>query len=205
MLIKAKEKKERALGTKLGLKGDRCNSPKCAMIRRPYGPGMHGKRRKRASSEFGEQLKEKQKIRFSYGLKEGQLGRIFAEAAKKTEATGDALMRLLESRLDNVVFRLGFASSRLVARQLVNHRHVLVNGRVSNTPSRRVRIGDVVSLSEKAKKSVFASELPSRLKKHNPPSWLGLDKEKFEGKMSGSPVDVERPFDVDKVIDYYSR
>ncbi len=204
MLIKAKEKKERALGTKLGLKGERCNSPKCAIIRRPYGPGMHGKRRRRAASEFNEQLKEKQKIRFSYALKERQLGKIFAEAAKKTETTGDALLRLLESRLDNV-FRLGFASSRLVARQLVNHGHILVNGRVSNTPSRRVKIGDVISLSEKVKKSVLTAELPARLKKYDSPPWLGLDKEKLEGKISGLPDDVERPFDVDKVIDYYSR
>ena len=140
------EKKERSLGTKLSIRGDRANSPKSALTRKPYKPGQHGKRFSKLS-EFGTQLQEKQKIKFSYGVSDKQLKKIFQSAAgRKGTSAIDAITSVLERRLDNVVMRLGFAPSRSVARQMISHGHFLVNSRKVNTPSYTVKEGDIISI-----------------------------------------------------------
>lgn len=205
-LLKSKEKKERALGTKLGLKAFRCNSPKCAMIRRPNRPGMHT-RPGRGFSEFKQQLMEKQKIRFSYGLSEKQMNAVVAKALarKKTASVTGQIISRLESRLDNVVYRLGFAPSRIVARQLISHGHITVNGRKFNIPSHILRIGDVVSIREQSRQMALFKDLPNILKVENPESWLTRNVQKLEGSIKSAPEGVELPFDINLVIDYYSR
>ena len=205
MLLKAKEKKERALGTKLFLKSERCNSPKCAMIRRPYKPGVHGKSRKRKTlSEYGQQLLEKQKLKISYGIKEAQLRKIF-QKAEKSIAIGQTVIGLIERRLDNVIFRLGLAGSRIVARQLISHGHFFVNGKKIKISSAVLKIGDVVSIKPNSLPLLIFKELPNIINKYNPPAWLEVDNEKLEGKIKSSPIDIEVPFDINMVVDYYSR
>lgn len=203
--IKAKEKKERALGIKLFLKAERCNSPKCAMVRKPYKPGPHGKTSRRSVSEFGHQLLEKQKIMFSYSLREANMRKMFNEALKKKEAISETIIGMLESRLDNVVYRLGFAPSRITARQYVNHGHILVNGRKVNIPSFRVKIGDVIAIKPSSMSSLIFKNVSDNIKKQEAPSWLSVDKDKIEGRMKSLPRDIEVPFDVNLVVDYYSR
>ncbi len=205
MLIQAKEKKERALGMKLFLKGERCSSPKCAMVRRPYRPGQHGKSRRRGLSEYGTQLLEKQRLRVSYGLREAQLEKILKTALGKTGAIGETLINILERQLANVVFRLGLVSSRIIGRQLVNHGHFCVNGRKVSAPSYQVKIGDVISIRPASKSLLIFSELPNILKKYEAPNWLLIDKEKLEGKVKSLPQNVEIPFDINLVVDYYSK
>ena len=199
------EKRERRLGTKLSLKADRCNSPKCAMTRRPYGPGMHGKRRRRALSEYGQQSQEKQKLKFMYGIREAQMKNVFKKAAKNPGVTGELIVSLLERRLDNVVFRLGFTRSRSVARQLVNHGHIFINNKRVNIPSCQVGAGDVISIRSQSKNHPVFKDLAVDLKRHEPPIWLSLDKEKFEGKVISLPKDYEIPCDINMVVDYYSK
>ncbi|HEY4499627.1 MAG TPA: 30S ribosomal protein S4 [Candidatus Paceibacterota bacterium] len=198
------EKRERSLGTKLFLKGGRCLSQKCATIRRPHRPGMHGKRR-RSVSEVGEQLMEKQKIKYSYGIRESQMQKIFNQAAKHKGVTGDRILQILEQRLDNVVFRLGFALSRSIGRQLVGHGHITVNGRKVTIPSFSVRIGDRIAIRELSKDHPIFKELSVNLKKFEPPVWLSLDQDKMEGKVVGVPQGIDQLFDVNMVVDYYSK
>jgi len=205
MNIRAKEKKERALGVKLFLKAERCNSPKCAMVRRPYKPGMHGKKRQRAISEYGQQLMEKQRIRFTYGLKEAQMENVFKRALKKKGSLSEAIVALLERRLDNVVFRLGFAPSRIMARQFVSHGHILVNGRKVNVPSFLVKGGDAVSIKPSSAKSLIFKDLSNTIKKYQAPDWLMLDTDKVEGKVKSAPLNVEMPFDINLMVEYYSK
>jgi len=199
-----KEKKERALGVKLSIKAGRCNSPKCATVRRPYRPGAHGKAFQRAGSEYKVQLQEKQKIRFSYGLNDRQLETMF----QKTSSGGnvaETVVRKLESRLDNVIYRLGLAESRSIARQLINHGHITVNGRKVSIPSYAVRPGDKIGIRPESKEHPYFRELGERLKNYVTPTWLTIDPEKFEGEMIAKPKDVEMPFDINAVVDYYSR
>lgn len=203
MLLKAKEKKERALGTKLFLKGERCNSPKCAMIRRPYKPGMHGKKR-RSVSDFGLQLREKQKIQLTFGLNNRQIGKMFKELAVKGTMSGHDILNLLERRLDNVVFRLGFASSRIKARQLVGHGHFLVNGRKVTIPSYQVRIGDKITIRKTPLSKVFEG-LPTYLKKYEPPTWLNIDADKLAGEVVALPQESEAHLNPNLVLEYFSR
>jgi len=205
MVIKAKEKKERALGVKLFLKAQRCSSPKCAMVRRPYRPGMHGKKRQRAISEYGQQLMEKQRIRYTYGLKEAQMENVFKYALKKKGSLSEAIIALLERRLDNVVFRLGFAPSRIMARQFVSHGHILVNKRKVNVPSFLVKAGDVVSVKPTSLSSLIFKELSNTIKKYQAPDWLVIDPVKIEGRVNSLPTAVEMPFDINLVVDYYSK
>ncbi|MBI5401227.1 30S ribosomal protein S4 [Candidatus Wolfebacteria bacterium] len=204
-MIGAKEKKERALGTKLFLKAYRSATPKSAMVRKPYRPGAHGKSRRRALSEFGQQLLEKQKIMVSYGLREAQMRKMFKEALGKKEAVSDAIVNLLERRLDNVVYRLGFAPSRIMARQFVSHGHILVNGRKVTIPSYRVKIGDIVVVKPASLLRLIFKDLAANIKKYEVPNWLNVDKEKLEGKIKSLPRDIEIPFDISLVVDYYSR
>lgn len=205
-MIRSREKKERSLGMKLFLKGVRCNSPKCVTVRRPYKPGIHGKGRHRALSEYGQQLLEKQRIKASYGLKETQMRNLFKKALSKTGAAiGEIIVKSLERRLDNAVFRSGLASSRTVARQLISHGHFSVNGKKTTIPSFRVKTNDVVSIKPSSKDLLIFKDLPNIIKKYEAPDWLAIDKDKIECRVISLPKDVEIPFDINLVVDYYSR
>lgn len=200
---KVLEKKERSLGIKLDIKGDRCDSPKCALTRKPYRPGQHGKKRRKIS-EYGSQLKEKQKVRFTYGLTERQLQHIFSEAAKAPEVTADEVTKILESRLDNIIFRVGLAPSRPSAKQLVGHGHFTVNGRKVTIPSMRLKIGDKIAVRAESKNISSLNDLSDKLKNYEIPSWLNMNKETLEVEVTGKPVDIPHPFDINVVVDYYS-
>lgn len=202
-LLKSKEKKERALGVKLGLKAFRCNSPKCALVRRPYRPGMHGKKFSRSASEFKLQLMEKQKIKFTYGLTERQMKNIFKKASAARESALDFIGKKLEMRLDNIVFRMGLAPSIIMARQLVSHGHFLVNGRKVTVPSYQVKVGDVIKVREKMKDHPLFKDLKNTLKNQKS-DWFVLDAEKLEGTIKANPP-LELPFNINLVVDYYSR
>lgn len=202
---RSKEKKERALGVRLFLKGERCNSPKCAMVRRPTRPGMHGGKRRRAPSEYGQQLLEKQKIRISYGLREAQLFKLVKEAMKQKTSVGDFIVKYLERQLANVVFRLGLVSSRIIAGQLITHGHFFVNGKKVTIPSYSVKPGEIISINPNSQKLLIFNDLATKIKKYEPPEWLSLDKQKLEGKVKSLPQNVEIPFDINLVVDYYSK
>lgn len=180
------------------------------MVRRPYAPGQKGKRRLAPLSEFGKQLREIQKLKSWYNLRERQFKKYVKEVLAKrgkVEDLGEILIRLLEKRLDNVIFRLGLATSRSQARQLISHGHFLMNGRSINIPSYQVKKGDVISIKpQKAKKANFQN-LKNLLKKHNLPSWLRLDLEKLEAKVVGEPTlqEAAPPVEISSIFEYYSR
>lgn len=199
------EKKERSLGIKLSIRGERCLSPKCAFIRKPYRPGQHGKRFRRRMSEFGNQLKEKQKVKFSYNLSDKQLKKVFQSAAEAGDSSIEEIVEALENRLDNIVMRLGFAESRSIARQIVNHGHILVNNKKAATGSYRLKVGDTVSIKPRSQKLLLFQELADKLKKQELPSWLTLDRENLVGRMEALPRQVELPFDLNLVVDHYSK
>ena len=193
-------KKMRALGTNLpGLS-------RKSIARRPYPPGEHGTKRRRKKTSFGVQLMEKQKLRLNYGVNERQLRRVVRDAKKSKDFTGDKLCELLERRLDNVVFRAGFASTTPAARQLVNHGHVRINGRRASTPSQKVKAGDVLTLRERSQKlqmvavSLESMDLPR-------PDWIEMDVEKKEARVLALPTSESVPFPVDiqQVIEFYSK
>jgi small subunit ribosomal protein S4 len=205
-MVGPKEKRERALGVRLGLKGDRALSPKSAMVRKPYKPGVHGpKGRQRALSEFGLQLREKSKFKIAYGVDDRNLRRLFGIAGAAKGATGAKVMELLERRLDNVVFRLGFAPSRGAARQLVLHGHMAVNGKKVTSPGYAVGIGSIISAREEALSKKAFSERKEFLKKYDPPSWLRLDADKFTGEVLSLPVDTETPFEINLLVESFSK
>lgn len=194
-------------GRKLFLKGDRCSGPKCAFDKRGYGPGQHGRSRRGKISDYGVQLREKQKIRESYGLLERQFHRFFREAQRQQGVTGENLMAMLESRLDNVVYRIGFASSRRQARQLVLHRHFLVNGKTVNIPSYVLQPSDVIRVRERSKKLTVIHDAMQKSRDGKLMPNLQLDKAKMEGIYSTRPGRAEIPFDVNEqlVVELYSR
>lgn len=204
-MFNTKEKRERALGIKLLLKPYRCASPKCATIRKPQPPGPHGTRRRRGASEYGLQLREKQKIKAMYGIREAAMRKVFAAAEKSSAATGETMLVLLERRLDNVVYRLGFAPSRSVARQLVGHGHIIVNGRKVSIPSALVAVGNVIAIRPASKDHPLFKDLAEQLKKYEAPVWLALDKSTLQGKVAAMPKDMETFFDTNLVVDYYSK
>lgn len=200
----------RRLGTKLFLKGERCFTPKCAMVKRPYPPGFRGKRRKPPLSEYGKQLREKQKLRYIYNLEEKQFKNYVEEILKKrgkVKDAGEALIKILESRLDNVVYRLGFAVSRKQARQLVSHGHILVNEKPINIPSYLVQKGDCIKIKPTKIKKSFIKKLKQTLSKQTIPSWLELNVEKLEGKVQGEPTLAEAglPVEISSIFEFYSR
>lgn len=203
------EKVERRLGEKLGLKAERCSGPKCALTRRAYAPGAHGKnkKRKRGMSEYGGMLREKQKVRYLYGLDDKDVKRYSEEAAKRPGIFSSEFLKALERRLDNTVFRLGFAESRRSARHLVSYGHVLVNGKTVNIPSFRVKEGEMITIKEKSLQKGFLGDLDIRLKKRQMPSWLALDSVKKEGKVVGmpGPENTDLIADVIKIKELYSR
>jgi len=189
---------------KLFLKGERCYSSKCALERRNYAPGQHGQSRKK-SSEYGIQLREKQKCKRFYGLQETQFRNLFDKAAKKKGITGENLLILLESRLDNVVFRLGFASSRKEARQLVTHGHFLVNGKKVDIPSYLVKAGDVIKVKEKSTSSPKFKEIKEMT--ISVPAWVTVDVEKLEGKVVTLPTraEIDTPVAEHLIVELYSK
>lgn len=200
----------RRMTEKLFLKGDKCLSPKCPVIRRPYPPGQKRKRRSRQLSEFGKELREKQKLKNWYNLGERQFGNYVREILKKRSMVSDAALALiqkLETRLDNAIFRLGFASSHAQARQFINHGHFTVNNRTVNIPSYRLKVGDKVSLRSSSKGKKIFGNLPQLLKKHKVASWLELDVQNLEGEVTGLPtLEEASPIaEISSIFEYYSR
>ena len=193
-------------GAKLFLKGTRCYTKKCAFERRPTPPGQHGVRR-RKMGDFGIQLREKQKVRRVYGVLERQFRNYFIEAENSDGITGENLLRSLETRLDNVVFRLGFASSRAQARQLVAHGHFAVNGVPTNVPSYVVKPGDQVAVRESHRSREAFKVIRETLKSHTAPEWLSLDAANMSGSIASQPRRDQMPLDLSEqlVVEYYSR
>lgn len=191
---------------KLFLKGDRCYSDKCAAERRNYPPGQHGQGRAKFSS-YGVQLREKQKVKRMYGLVEKQFRNVFAQAERQKGITGTNLLVLLERRLDNMVYRLGFANSRNEARQLVGHNHFQVNGHKVNIPSYLVKVGDVIELREKSRKIGKIGESLEGVARRGVPSWLGLDKDHFLGRVLSFPAreDLAMPIKEQLIVELYSK
>jgi len=191
---------------KLYLKGDRCYSDKCAFERRSYPPGQHGQGRAKFSN-YGVQLREKQKVKRMYGLVENQFRNFFSKAERQKGITGTNLLVLLERRLDNMVYRLGFANSRNEARQLVRHSHFNVNGTKVNIPSYLVKVGDVIELREKSRKSAKINEALEALARRGVPSWLELQKEQFQGRVAALPTreDLTMPIKEQLIVELYSK
>jgi small subunit ribosomal protein S4 len=198
----------RRVGDKLMLKGDRCFTSKCALERRDVPPGYKGiTKRRPKKSDRGLQLQEKQKARYTYGLLERQFRKFFAEAERLPGITGENFLILLERRLDNVVYRLGFASSRSQARQLVCHGHLLLNGRKTDIPSCLVKSGDAIAWRESSTKTEYYKTLLKEIEGRTIPGWLTLDKQKLTGQIVNLPTaeDIEVKFDGKAIVEYYSR
>ena len=191
-------------GVKLYLKGDRCYSEKCAVTKRATVPGQHGQRRRKLTN-YGMQLREKQKAKRIYGVLEAQFRKYYAEADRRKGITGENLLKILEVRLDNVVFRLGLASSRVEARQLVRHGHFTVNGKKVDIPSYEVKVGDVVALKEKSKASVKFKAIGEVAT--NVPKWLTVDMDKMEGTIVAVPQreDIDIPVNETLIVELYSK
>ncbi len=197
-------------GQKLFLKGERCLTPKCAMERRAFPPGMHGKKQtfRRKTSDYGLQLREKQKARRIYGVLERQFRRYFEEANRATGMTGVNLLAMLERRLDNVVYRLGLADSRAQARQLVRHGHLEVNGRKTDIPSFQVAIGDVITVRTSARSKTYFKERAQFMQgSSSVPNWLRMSVVDMKGEVLGTPAreDIEIPLNEQLIVEYYSR
>lgn len=185
-----------------------CGREKCAFKRKPYPPGIHGKSFRRGLSEFGTELRDKQKVKFLYGLRERQFKNyVLSAVSQHATPAGEAIVRNLELRLDNVVYRLGFAPTRAAARQTVNHGHILVNGRRVNIPSYKVKVGNEVKLRPgSAGKGAFLN-LALTIKKYAPPEWLEEDKNAFSGRVVSAPPadDLIRSYNLNSIVEYYSR
>ena len=199
-VIHAKEKKERSLGAKLFLKGDRCNSPKCVTVRRPERPGVH-KDRRRQLSEYGKQLQEKQRIQVYFGLTNRQMEKYFSADSPV------AIANALERRLDHAVFILGLTKSPRIGRQLVSHGHIVVNGRKVNTASYEVKPGDVIGIRPESRGYKLFEGLGERLKEYTPAGWLSLNTEKYEGTCIKLPSedDHQFPFEISLASQFYAR
>lgn len=197
-------------GMKLMLKGERCFGPKCAIEKRNYPPGQHGSGyRRRQSSDYALQLREKQKARRIYGILERQFRRHYANAARRKGVTGKALLQILERRLDNVVYRLGFADSRAQARQLVNHGHFMLNGRKTDIPSAQVSIGDAISVRPESRTRTYFKDLAEAkiLTKKHVPNWLALNAAQMEATVQALPEreDLEVAINEQLIVELYSR
>jgi small subunit ribosomal protein S4 len=204
--IEAVCKQCRREGVKLFLKGDRCMGPKCGVERRAFPPGVHGQRR-RKPTEYSTQLREKQKARRVYGVLERQFRKTYAEAERLTGATGENLLRLMELRADNLVFRLGFADSRSGARQLVNHGHFTVNGHRMDIPSALLRAGDVLAVSEKSKSLTYFKDLAKEIQRKSVPSWMSLNPQAMSGKIVSMPTrsEIDTELQEQLIVEFYSR
>lgn len=200
-------KKCRRAGEKLFLKGERCDTPKCAIVRRNYAPGVHGNRSQRRVSEYGMQLAVKQRLKHVYGLREQHLKNYFVKVQNKTGDIGEMLLQKLEMRLDNLVYRSGIARSRREARQMVNHGIFLVKGKEVDVPSYEVKIGDSIAVKEGKKKPALQERMKEAAKKNPPVSWVNVDHQKGEIKALSVPSreEIGEISDVGMVVEYYSR
>ncbi|MBQ3552623.1 MAG: 30S ribosomal protein S4 [Clostridia bacterium] len=194
-------------GAKLFLKGDRCYTDKCAWTKRHTPPGQHGQSRMKKSSEYGIQLREKQKVRRAYGVLEGQFRAYYDKAASMRGVTGENMLSLLERRLDNVVYRLGFGDSRAMARQLVNHGHIRVNGKKVDIPSFCVKPGQVISVRESSRDIPALKKLREEGMNRPIPQWLEVDVENLSGKVVQLPTREDIDFDIKEhlIVEFYSR
>lgn len=192
---------------KLYLKGDRCYSDKCSFERRAFGPGQHGQARFRKVSDYAIQLREKQKVKNIYGMLEGQFRIYFHKADLQKGITGENLLILLERRLDNSIFRLGFASSRKQARQMVRHNHVLVNGKKVNVPSFLISVNDVITIKEKSRTNKFLVEAMEAVARRGIPSWLEIDKDAFKATVKALPNrdEITMPIQEQLIVELYSK
>ena len=197
----------RTEGTKLFLKGDRCYTEKCAINKRNYKPGQHGQSRRVKVSEYGLRLREKQKLRRFYGVNESQFRRFYAAASRMAGQTGHNFLRLLETRLDNVVYRFGIGVSRPQARQFVRHGHVTVNGRKVDIPSYLVKAGDVIAIGERSRDKALLKENIEVAASRTIPEWLQFDAEKQEGRILALPnrEQIEVPVKEQLVVEFYAR
>ncbi len=193
-------------GIKLFLKGERCFSDKCSFDRRPYAPGQHGQRRGKAS-EYARHLREKQKVRRIYGVLEKQFSIYFKKADLAKGVTGDNLIKLLERRVDNVVYRMGFANTRMAGRQLVRHNHVLVNGKRVNVPSYLVKAGDEITIRDRSRKISIIQEALEARERHGWDGWLEVDTKGFKGTFKEIPnvEDLQLPIEPQLIVEFYSR
>lgn len=197
----------RRSGEKLFLKGDRCSTPKCAMIKRNYAPGFHGPKGRKRLSDFGSQLAEKQKAKKFYGLLEKQFRLTLTRASKKSGDAGKNFLRALEMRLDNVIYRLGWATSRATARQLVNHGHFTVDGRKTDIPSFTVKVGQIIAVKKNSSTNTYFKRASESLKKAERPSWLHFDVNDLKAKILHEPKDTDLPLNLNAqvIIEYYSK
>ena len=194
-------------GLKLYLKGDRCYSDKCSYERRAFGPGQHGQARFKKLSNYAVQLREKQKVKAMYGMLEGQFKLNFQKADRQKGVTGENLLVMLERRLDNTVFRLGFAASRNQARQLVRHKHILVNGRKVEIPSFLVSVNDIITLKEKSRANSAINENLEAVARRGIPSWIELDKDNFKATIKALPnrEEITMPIQEQLIVELYSK
>lgn len=192
---------------KLFLKGDRCYSDKCAFERRAFPPGQHGQARMRKVSDYAIQLREKQKVRRIYGMMEGQFKRYFEKAERIKGVAGENLLVLLESRIDNTIYRMGFANSRNQARQIIRHNHVLVNDKKVNIPSYQVSVNDVISIKEKSRKIESINESLEAVVRRGVPSWIELDKNNHKGTIKSLPIreEISMPIQEQLIVELYSK
>lgn len=198
----------RRAGVKLYLKGERCFTPKCAIVKRNYPPGVQGaKKAKPRLTPYGLQLREKQKAKLYYGMSESQFRQYFDRATEKTGDTSVTMQQLLEMRLDNVVYRIGLAHSRKTARQLVSHGHVVVDGKKVTIPSFQVRVGSTVAVRTEQHTTPYFQNLPKLMEKYEGPTWLSADSKKFEGKVVSLPTPEEAApvYDMKSIVEFYSR
>ena len=196
----------RRLGDKLYLKGEKCFSPKCAFERRPFAPGQRSVRRRKVSDR-GLQLREKQRGRATYGVLERQFRRYYAEAVRRQGVSGDNLLRILEMRLDNLAYRLGFADSRAQGRQVVLHGHITVNGRKASTPSHVLKVGDVIGWTSRGQRSQYFEIVKEQMASKSVPSWLSVDLENMMGRVMALPEieEIGAKFSPATIVEYYSR
>jgi small subunit ribosomal protein S4 len=205
--LDAKCRQCRREGEKLFLKGEKCFTDKCAIERRSYAPGQHGQRSGMRLSDYGKQLREKQKMRRVYGVLERQFRKTYADASRTKGITGERLLQLLESRLDNVAYRMGFGASRSEARQVVRHNAILVNGRRVNIPSYQVRPGDVIEIAERAKAQLRIKAAVDAVESRGVPDWLELDAKAMKGTFKALPARADLPATINEslVIELYSK
>lgn len=194
-------------GEKLMLKGDRCNSPKCAMVKRNYPPGVHGPKGRGRQSGYSVQLREKQKAKRMYNLMEKQFRLTFDRAYKQSGDAGENLLKLLESRFDNIIYRLGFASSRAQAREMVNHRHFTINDKSVNIPSYQVKTGDIIKIKKTSFDKKIFKNIKEKLKKIAIPGWLNLNLEDLSAKVLHMPNkdEVESKINAQIIVEFYSK
>ena len=205
--LDAKCRQCRREGEKLFLKGEKCFTDKCAVERRAYPPGQHGQKKNTRQSEYGGQLREKQKVRRIYGMMEGQFRLTFKRADQERGITGENLLQILESRLDNVTYRMGFGASRSEARQVVRHNSILVNGKRVNIPSYQVRPGDVIEVAEKSKNHLRLKSSLTAAEQRGFPEWLDVDTKAMKGTFKAQPQRSELPATINEhlIVELYSK